>query len=220
MASSQLVELQAEQDGQAVSDTAVARAITVENRQLAGSGLSDEQQEAVRHVTGPQQIVAVIGFAGAGKSTMLAAARRAFELQGYRVHGAALAGKAAAGLSASSRIAARTLDEAGMIGSKQLTGFVREVQARGAKLVLVGDHEQLQAIGAGSPFRATTERIGATELTDIHRQTADWQRLASRAFATHRTAGGLPLIPNVALSCSQKVGRLHGINWCGIILPI
>lgn len=242
MASSQLVELQAEADGEparystrqmietehrmaalathmagthrhAVRDTAVARAITVENRQLPGSGLSDEQQEAVRHVTGPQQIAAVIGFAGAGKSTMLAAARRAWELQGYRVHGAALAGKAAAGLSASSGIAARTLaswelgwtngkgtlgrddimviDEAGMIGSKQLTRFVQEVQARGAKLVLVGDHEQLQAIGAGSPFRAITERIGAAGLTDIRRQTADWQRLASRAFATHRTADGL-----------------------------
>ncbi|MQB23449.1 Ti-type conjugative transfer relaxase TraA, partial [Agrobacterium tumefaciens] len=61
----------------------------------------------------------------------------------------------------------------------------------GAKLVLVGDHEQLQAIGAGSPFRAIAERIGSVELTDIRRQKHDWQREASVAFATHRTADGL-----------------------------
>ncbi|WP_421481126.1 AAA family ATPase, partial [Agrobacterium rosae] len=76
---------------------------------LPGSGLSDEQRTAVRHITSPQQIAAVIGFAGAGKSTMLAAARDAWERQGFTVHGAALAGKAAEGLTQSSGIAARTL---------------------------------------------------------------------------------------------------------------
>ena len=50
-----------------------------------GSSLSEEQRVAVRHVTGPAQIATVIGFAGAGKSTMLAAASRCVEeRQGYR----------------------------------------------------------------------------------------------------------------------------------------
>jgi Ti-type conjugative transfer relaxase TraA len=242
MASPQLVTLQHEQDGElarystramidiehamaasalrmadrnshAVSEIIVEHALDHQHAMLAGSGLSDEQRAAVRHITSAQQMSAVIGFAGAGKSTMLAAARDAWEAQGYHVHGAALAGKAAEGLTASSGIAARTLasweygwqngkgelqrgdilviDEAGMVGSRQLARFVKEVEARGAKLVLVGDHEQLQAIGAGSPFRAITERIGSVELTEIRRQKQDWQRDASIAFATHRTADGL-----------------------------
>jgi Ti-type conjugative transfer relaxase TraA len=203
----------AERSAHAVRTATVRNAIARQNEDLTGRGLGDEQVRAVLHVTGPEQIAAVTGFAGAGKSTMLAAARRAWEADGYRVHGAALAGKAAEGLSASSGIASRTLaswelgwengrsilghkdilviDEAGMIGSRQLCRFVREVEARGAKLVLVGDHEQLQAIGAGSPFRAITERTGAIELTEIRRQKEDWQRQASIALATRRTAQAL-----------------------------
>jgi hypothetical protein len=175
--------------------------------------LADEQREATLHVTGPERIAAVVGLAGAGKSTMLAAAREAWEAEGYHVHGAALAGKAVEGLEESSGIASRTLaswergwergfdqlgprdvfmiDEAGMVGSRQLSRFITEADRAGAKIVLVGDPEQLQPIGPGAAFRAVAERVGFAELEGIRRQREDWQREASVDFGRHRTAEGL-----------------------------
>ncbi|MDX5933078.1 Ti-type conjugative transfer relaxase TraA [Acidiphilium acidophilum] len=182
-------------------------------RQRAGILLAEEQRAAVAHIAGPERIAVAVGLAGAGKSTMLAAAREAWEAQGYQVHGAALAGKAAEGLEEAAGIGSRTLaswsrgwdrgfdklgphsvlviDEAGMVGSKQLSRFITEVDQAGAKLVLVGDPEQLQPIGAGAAFRAIAERTGFAALEGVRRQREDWQRAASVDFGQYRTAAGL-----------------------------
>src|SRR5712692_1979558 len=167
--------------------------------------LSAEQREAVKFITSERQIDALTGFAGAGKSATIAAARDAWQAEGYRVLGGALSGIAAETLQRESGVESRTLaswekawregrerlgrrdvlviDEAGMVGSRQLERFVSEAAEHGAKVVLVGDAEQLQPIEAGAAFRAIAERVGYQELSGIRRQREAWQRDASGDFA-------------------------------------
>lgn len=174
-----------------------------------GLDLSAEQRGALEHVTSSRGVSNVIGYAGTGKSAMLSVAREAWEAAGYQVQGAALSGIAAEGLEHGSGIGSRTLasfehqwandrerltdkhvlviDEAGMVGTRQLERVVSEAERQGAKVVLVGDPQQLQAIEAGAAFRAAAERHGAVEIMDIRRQQEDWQREATRELATGRT---------------------------------
>ncbi|MBX9665903.1 Ti-type conjugative transfer relaxase TraA [Novosphingobium sp.] len=174
-----------------------------------GLVLGEEQRAALEHITGSGGIANVIGYAGTGKSAMLGVAREAWEGQGYTVRGAALSGIAAENLEGGSGIQSRTIaslehawgqgreqlgpkdvlvvDEAGMIGSRTLERVLSAARDAGAKVVMVGDPEQLQAIEAGAAFRSITERHGAAEITGIRRQREDWQRDATRALATGRT---------------------------------
>jgi Ti-type conjugative transfer relaxase TraA len=179
----------------------------------AGLVLGAEQQAALRHVVQGRDLGIVVGYAGTGKSTMLGLAREAWQEAGYHVHGAALSGIAAENLENGSGIASRTLaslerqweqgrellsagdvlviDEAGMIGSRHMERVLSQAAKHGAKVVLVGDPEQLQAIEAGAAFRSAVERYGHVEITDIRRQREDWQRDATRQLATERTGEAL-----------------------------
>jgi hypothetical protein len=69
--------------------------------------------------------------------------------------------------------------------------LLSQAQAAGAKVVLVGDPEQLQAIEAGAAFRAIAERVGAVEITEVRRQRETWQQAATRELATERTGDAL-----------------------------
>ncbi|MEO9623190.1 MAG: Ti-type conjugative transfer relaxase TraA [Qipengyuania citrea] len=188
-----------------------------------GLTLSGEQRDALLHVTGKEGLASVVGYAGSGKSAMLGVAREAWEASGYQVRGAALSGIAAENLEGGSGIAARTIaslehqwgqgrellagrdvlviDEAGMVGSRQLARVLTEAEKRGAKVVLVGDPQQLQAIEAGAAFRCVAERHGAVEIGEVRRQREDWQRDATRQLATGRTGE--------ALAAYEQHGAVH-----------
>lgn len=83
------------------------------------------------------------------------------------------------------------IDEAGMIGTKELERLVGLTTKAGAKLVLVGDHRQLQAIDGGAPFRFLAERLGAAKLTEIIRQYEPWMVNAVKQFAEGDARGAL-----------------------------
>ena len=184
-------------------DDALARA------EARGLVLSVEQRGALDRITGREGLASVIGYAGTGKSAMLGVARDTWESAGYRVHGIALSGIAAENLEGGSGIASRTIaaleyqwrqgreqlgprdvlviDEAGMVGTRQMERLLSHAADAGAKVVLVGDPEQLQAIEAGAAFRSLAERHGWAEIGEIRRQREEWQRDATKALATGRT---------------------------------
>jgi Ti-type conjugative transfer relaxase TraA len=166
--------------------------------------LAGEQADLVRRLTREGDGVAVVvGKAGTGKTFALDAAREAWQSAGVTVSGAALAARAATELQDSAGIPSTTLarllgeldrqdrdgtpgplrdgrhvlvvDEAGMIGTRQLARLLDHAQRRRVKVVLVGDPHQLPEIDAGGLFRALTNRLPAIELTTNRRQANAWE---------------------------------------------
>jgi Ti-type conjugative transfer relaxase TraA len=196
-------------DSHAVSERHRSQALA----EGVGRTLSEQQRAAFEHVTGKSDLAVVVGVAGSGKSTLLGVSAKAWEAEGLTPKGAALSGLAAENLETSSGIGSRTLaswerswelgrdtltkkdvlviDEAGLVGSRQLSRVLEHAEKAGAKVVLVGDPEQLQAIEAGAPFRGIAARQGYVELTDVRRQREAWQREATQALSSGRTVEAL-----------------------------
>ncbi|MBM3578745.1 MAG: Ti-type conjugative transfer relaxase TraA [Alphaproteobacteria bacterium] len=188
-----------------------------------GLVLSGEQADALEHVTDGRDLGVVVGYAGTGKSAMLGVAREAWETAGYDVRGVALSGIAAENLESGSGISSRTIaslehgwgqgrdvltardvlviDEAGMVGTRQLERVLFHAAEAGAKVVLVGDPQQLQSIEAGAAFQSIHQRHGGAEISEVRRQREDWQRDATRDLATGRTGD--------ALHAYDKHGMVH-----------
>lgn len=199
-------ELMADRERHAVNDT--HRDMALARAEQRGLVLSGEQADALAHVTDGRDLSLVVGYAGTGKSAMLGVAREAWEAAGYDVRGAALSGIAVENLESGSGIASRTIasmehgwgqgrdaltsrdvlviDEAGMVGTRQLERVLSHASEAGAQVVLVGDIRQLQAIEAGAAFRSIHDRHGGVEISEVRRQRVDWQRDATRDLATGR----------------------------------
>ena len=177
------------------------------------SFLSDEQKDAIGHITGSQRLSVVIGFAGTGKSTMLKAAADCWKRTGYRVIGAALSGIAAEGLQEGAGIKSGTvhsllikldkgietlrtsdvvvIDEAGMLNTELMHKLMQKVSNAGAKVVLVGDAEQLQPIQAGGPLRSISQQVGYCEISTIRRQKSKVDRQATFDLANGKASKAL-----------------------------
>ena len=217
-------KLMADRERHRISERSIAGAL--ERAESEGLVLSREQRSAFAHVAEARDLGIVVGYAGAGKSALLGVAREAWEESGFRVTGIALSGIAAENLEADSGIASRTvaslehqwgqgreflsaqdvlvIDEAGMIGSRQLERVLSEAERRGAKVVLIGDPEQLQAIEAGAAFRSLIEREPHVEISEVRRQREGWQQQATRELATGRTGE--------ALDAYREHGMVHAAN--------
>jgi len=183
----------------------------------AGKGkfpFSEEQQIAINTATDSSALAVIQGRAGVGKSTMLAAVRESYEREGFKVQGIALAGVAAQNLQKESGIESQTIaswlphteldnktvviiDEAGMVGSKQMADVMQKVEEQKAKLVLVGDERQLQPIAAGGILHAIDRHVAkitpqySTAVEDIKRQREDWMKDVVKLAAQGKTGEAL-----------------------------
>jgi Ti-type conjugative transfer relaxase TraA len=171
-------------------------------RRPGGLVLSDEQQAMVRRLaTSGDGVEVVRAKAGTGKTTAIDAARELWEREGYRVIGAALAGRAADELHARAGIDSYTvhgllrdlerggdwqlpdravlvIDEAGMVDTRRLARLLDHAADAKTKVVLIGDERQVPAVEAGGGFAGLADRLGAVELSQVHRQHQTWDRAA------------------------------------------
>lgn len=205
------------------------------------SGLRSDQQRAVLSLlTSGRGVEVVTGPAGSGKTAALRVATTQWAHGGVRVAGTAVAALTAQGLEAATGAPSVSLarllgqpdqhvltggvllvDEAGMIGTRTLTELLDLTEARGCKLVLVGDPAQLPELEAGGLFAALAQRPEALRLDGHHRQRESWERVAltalrcgevERAFDSYEQHGRLHTASNRAELHGQAVDRYLGMR--------
>jgi hypothetical protein len=175
-----------------------------------GTALDLGQASLVRQMcTSGARLQLAIAPAGAGKTTAMRALTLAWTEDGGQVIGLAPSAAAAAVLGEHTGIRSDTLakltwsldhgdipdwatgvgpatliiiDEAGMADTLSLDAAVRFAVDRGASVRLVGDDQQLAAIGAGGVLRDIKNVHGALQLTELHRFTDPAEAQASLAL--------------------------------------
>jgi ATP-dependent exoDNAse (exonuclease V) alpha subunit len=242
-------------DGRPVTEAAIDRALTTgaileQEEQLAAwaqlrlsspapatrlqprvslDGLSPGQQDAASAVAGFRGLELVVGPAGTGKTTALAAAAEALRAQGRYAFGVTPTAAAADVLASETGMAAETLDkllaehnhpsrppapgyqlppgatvildEAGSTATPKLAALAVLAKRQRWRVVMVGDPRQFSAVGRGGMFAHLVERHGAVDLDEVHRFVHHWERRASLRLRT----GDLS-----ALVEYERRGRLHG----------
>ena len=207
-AEQRLVATAGRRDGSAVEESAVDLALLemAANRTALDAG----QASLVRQMcTSGARLQLAIAPAGAGKTTAMRALTLAWTQDGGQVLGLAPSAAAAAVLGEQTGIRTDTLakltwslrhgelpdwasavgpstlliiDEAGMVDTLSLDAAVQFVMARGGSVRLVGDDQQLAAIGAGGVLRDIKHQHGVVQLAELHRFTNPAEAAASLAL--------------------------------------
>ncbi len=225
--------------------THAAGAMVAERALCAHPTLKADQREMVRRLlANPEGVSVVIGEAGTGKSYAILAAARGWSEAGMELRVAAPTWRAANvlradGLRATSvasllaelgraetagrrALAYRSVllvDEAGMVDSADIARLIHHADAAEAKLVLVGDPEQLGEIGAGGMFRALAERCDPIHLDEVIRHESEVEREGARliregegaqAFDLYRSAERVVVATDAQARREAMVSEWHG----------
>ena len=204
----------------ALSRAALAAAVARSGWDFSESAHGRAQRELIDRLGQGGRLAVAIGVAGSGKSTVLAPLVDAWQREGRRVYGAALAWRQSddlggAGIAESDRAAFSVfldrvakgqvrldrssvvvVDELGLLGTRQLLELLRVQAATGCQVVAVGDPKQCQAIEAGPVIELLRRALGADavpELLTTARQQSARERETSLMFREGRAAEALVL---------------------------
>jgi hypothetical protein len=161
--------------------------------ELNGPTLNAGQRELVHSLlTDPRQVALALAPAGSGKTTAMNSLARVARDLGYDIIGLAPSAAAAAVLTDATDIPAETLaklddalttahaptfrprtivviDEAGMADTLTLDRIIAACTSQGARIRLIGDDQQLAAVGAGGVLRDIATTHGAVRLDEVVR---------------------------------------------------
>lgn len=216
---------------------------------LSSTNLNEGQKSAVELIlTTENRFVGIQGFAGSGKSHMLSKAvdeirNEASKLSGengYKVIGLApyasqnraleelgMESKTLASFLASKKEQSQlspksmiVLDEAGVVPAHQMEKLMRVVEEKGARLVLVGDNKQTQAVEAGKPFVQLQEAgMSQAFLTEIQRQKNKRIKMAVIEAATDKIPSSIKTLDKHITEVKDSKTRYETIAKDYVKLP-
>ncbi len=244
--------------GRPVGAELAEREIAVLDAQLRAAGadgLAGEQAHAIRLACAESQLVVIEGQAGTGKSTALGAIARAHEHAGQRVivtsTGALAAERLAGELravdvhadgystaalrarvgSGALQLDARTTvihDEAALASTREQDWLFAAVEQSGARLILVGDPRQSQAVGAGGLWprieaiarerdaHVALQRIVRAQDPSDRRDQSLWRSgQHDRALAGYEQRGRLVLLDAQARAEDRALESAHADRHAG-----
>lgn len=178
-----------------IASAQAAQVAIAERQKATGYLFSKEQVEVTTGIlTDARRLHLVQGYAGTAKTTSVlaavtaAATREAYQVQALAPTGAAaqLLGREidaeavtiASHLNQQTKSSAKQLwiiDETGMVSAKDMQRLLSKAESSNARVILVGDDQQLGSVEAGRAFGQVQEHLKATggrahELSEIVRQ--------------------------------------------------
>lgn len=201
-----------------------------------GQSFKHAREAFVQNVFNGNGASLVVGLPGTGKSFAMKYAVQFARQQRYRTIGLAPTGKVASAVAADTNpdyagtidkflleVEAGRLelgpkdmvfvDEAGMVGTRHYAKLLSAVQASGAKLVLVGDNNQLDPVSAGNTFNELitrhADRSYTTILSEISRQKLE----ASLDIASH--VSGKATMDALDSTDAQKLRQWQSLRLSG-----
>lgn len=203
----------------------IERAINAPDQE--GRVLGPDQADALTKVAVSGRVLdLIVGPAGTGKTTAMSALRRAWEQQHGEGSVVGLAPSVVAAEVLADDLGIQTentarwwtlhlfgqaefragqlviIDEASLAGTLSLDRITELAADAGAKILLVGDYSQLQAVEAAGAFGLLAhDRDDTPELSTVHRFTHEWEKNASL-----RIRLGNP----DAIDTYQDAGRITG----------